>query len=97
MGKSKGGKSKGNVSQGIHSNVSKKIRNDMRNEYRSSPQRILNQMKALSQGKDVVFTIENPNKEETNKRFIKKRISGKDYIKRSKNSGYRMKQVEESQ
>lgn len=97
MGKSKGGKSKGKVSQGIHSNVSKKIRSAMRAEYRSSPQRILNQMKALAQGKDVVFTIENPNKEQTNKKFIKQRISGKDYIKNSKKGGFRMKQPEEAQ
>jgi hypothetical protein len=37
-------------------------------------------MKALAQGKDVVFTVENPNKEETNKRFIRQKVSGKNYL-----------------
>ena len=46
----------------------------------SSGDRFMNQMKALAQGKDVVFTIENPNKEETNKRFIRQKVSGKNYL-----------------
>lgn len=68
------------TSQGIHSNVSKSIRKAMRREYMSSGARLMNQMKALAQGKDVVFTIENPRKDETNKRFIKYRVSGKNYL-----------------
>lgn len=39
-------------------------------------------MAALAKGKDVVFTIENPNKNETNKPFIKVKVSGRDYLKR---------------
>jgi|TARA_B100001093_G_scaffold63663_1_gene53542 uncharacterized protein with GYD domain len=68
------------TSQGIHSTVSKSIRKAMRRDYMSSGDRFMNQMKALAQGKDVVFTVENPNKEETNKRFIRQKVSGKNYL-----------------
>lgn len=79
MGKKKGGKSSGNVSAGIHSNVSRSTRRLMREGYKSSPERMLNQLAALKRGKDVVMTIENPNKEQTNKRFIKVRVSAKSW------------------
>lgn len=49
--------------------------------------RLLNQMAALAKGKDVVFTIENPNKNETNRRFIKQRVTGRDYLKRLAGKG----------
>jgi hypothetical protein len=39
-------------------------------------------MAALEKGKDVVFTIANPNKAETNKPFIRQRISGKEFLNR---------------
>ena len=68
------------TSQGIHSTVSKSIRKAMRRDYMSSGDRFMNQMKALAQGKNVVFTVENPNKEETNKRFIRQKVSGKNYL-----------------
>lgn len=71
MAKRKGGKSKGNVSAGVHSNVSKSLRKEMRNDYMNSGDRIVNQMKALRQGKRVMVTISNPNKSETNKPFIR--------------------------
>ena len=71
MAKGKGGKSKGNVSAGIYSNVSKATRRAMRAEYLSSPQRVINQRRAFDAGKNVMVTIENPNREETNKRFIR--------------------------
>lgn len=71
MAKKKGGKSKGYRSEGIHSNVSKSVRNAMRRDYINSGERIANQRRAFALGKNVVVTIENPNKEETNKRFIK--------------------------
>ena len=48
-------------------------------------------MAALAKGKDVVFTIENPNKNETNKRFIKQKVRGKDYLKSEKSQGYMIK------
>jgi len=71
MATKKGGKSKGYVSAGVHSNVSKSVRKAMRRDYLDSGQRLANQRKAFSLGKKVMVTIENPNKEETNKRFIK--------------------------
>ena len=43
---------------------------------------MLRKVNALIKGKDVVYTIENPNKNETNKRFIKVRVSGKEFIRR---------------
>lgn len=90
----KGGKSKGFISKGIHSNVSRKITNAMRSEYLQSGERVLNQMKALRQGKDVVMTIANPNKEQTNKKFIKVRISGKEFVQRLKDNSRIQKTVE---
>ena len=89
MGK-KGGKSSGFVSQGLHKNVKQSTKRAVRRAYLDSPQRTLNQIKALQQGKDIVMTIANPNKEETNKRFIKVRVSGRDYLARQKH-GYQMK------
>lgn len=71
MAKKKGGKSKGNVSAGVNSNVSKKLRNAIRREYMQSGDRIINQLKAHRAGKNVMVTMENPNKEETNKPFIR--------------------------
>lgn len=71
MAKKKGGKSKGNVSAGIHSNVSAGIRREMRADYMSSPQRVINQRRALDEGKRVMTTVANPNQEETNRPFIR--------------------------
>jgi hypothetical protein len=51
----------------------------MRRQYMESGQRVLNQINALKKGKDVVMTIANPNREETNKRFIKVRVSAKEW------------------
>jgi hypothetical protein len=76
MGKSKAGKTKGAVSAGIHSNVSKKVLNALRSDYMKSGQRLLNQRIAFDAGKNVMVTIENPNKNETNKRFI--RVNARD-------------------
>lgn len=80
----KGGKSKGFISQGAHSNVSRKVRNAMRSDYLQSSDRVMNQLRALQQGKDVVMTIPNPNKEQTNKKFIKVKVSGREYLERLK-------------
>lgn len=71
MPKKKGGKSKGAVSQGIHSNVSKAVRKAMRRDYMASGDRIMNQRLAFKQGKNVVVTVANPNPNETNKRYIR--------------------------
>ena len=42
---------------------------------------MLNKLEALRKGKDVTFTMENPNKAQTNRRFVKYKISGKSYQK----------------
>lgn len=71
MAKGKSYKSSGKQSAGIHSNVDKKILNAVRSEYLMSADRVLNQLSAHKKGRRVMVTIENPNKNETNKRFIK--------------------------
>ena len=53
----------------------------MRKDYMQSMERIINQAKAHSKGKRTVVTMANPNKNETNKRYI--RVDGKDYFKQS--------------
>jgi hypothetical protein len=80
MGKKKGGKSKGFISQGIHSNVASSTLNAMRSDYLQSGERVMNQLKAFRAGKNVVVTIENPNKNETNKRLI--RVNARDIWKK---------------
>ena len=70
MGKKKGGKSVGKVSQGLGSNVRASILNAMRAE-RPTWVRAMNQMRAYQKGKRVMVTIENPNKELKHKPFIK--------------------------
>ena len=94
MGKSKAGKSKGNVSAGVHSAISRKMKNAARREYMQSDDRFTNQMKALHKGKDIVMTIENPNKEQTNKRYIRVKVKGKDYLNSLKNKTYVMKEAQ---
>lgn len=71
MAKKKGGKSKGFISQGERPNVAKAIRKQGRQEYLASGDRALNQLKAHRAGKRVMVTIDNPNKNETNKRCIR--------------------------
>lgn len=82
MAKGKGGKSKGFISQGIHSNVSKATRRAMRADYLASGERLVNQRKAFDAGKNVMVTIPNPNPNETNKRFI--RVNAKTVWKSNK-------------
>lgn len=69
MAKKKGGKSKGNVSAGIHSNVSRSTLRTVRTANKAS--KAANQLDAFMKGKRVMVTIENPNKQETNKPFIR--------------------------
>jgi hypothetical protein len=44
--------------------------------------RMLYKMDALIKGRDVYFTVANPNKNETNKRFIRQKVDGKLFVKR---------------
>jgi hypothetical protein len=73
----KGKKSKGNnyTSKGERKNVARWIVKAKRKDYLENCQlaRVSNQLTAFRQGKNVMLTIENPNKNETNKRFIRVR------------------------
>lgn len=79
MAKGKKSSGKNYTSKGERSNVSRKITNALRREYLKSGDRLMNQLKAFRAKKRVVVTIENPNKNETNKRFI--RVTGEQYFK----------------
>ena len=68
MGKKK--KSDGYTSMGLHSNVSKDTLKAMRKE-RSHLDTMINKYDAFKKGKNVMLTIENPNKNETKKPFIR--------------------------
>lgn len=48
----------------------------MKTATRNPSDRVMNQLKAWLKGKNVVLTIENPNKNETGKRFI--RVNARD-------------------
>ena len=63
------------TSKGSINNTSNKIKNAVRKD-RPAGDRILCQIRAWEKGKKTMVTIENPNKNETNKRFI--RIEGND-------------------
>ena len=67
----KGGKSKGAVSAGIHSSVNRSILNSIRRDYLASGERLMNQLKAFRQRKNVMLTIENPDTNDRGKRFIR--------------------------
>jgi len=47
--------------------------------------KMIRKLNALAKGKNVKITMENPNKEETNRQFITYKISGKDYVKYNQN------------
>ena len=60
----------------------------------TSADRMLYKMDALSKGKNVYFTIANPNKAETNKPFVKIKMIGRDWVKRRQGGGFQMKEEE---
>ena len=66
------------TSKGERRNVSKAVRKLNRRDYIQSLDRTLNQTRAWRAGKRVMLTVPNPNKSETNKRFI--RVEAKDYM-----------------
>jgi hypothetical protein len=77
------------TSKGQRRNVSKWVRKQARKE--TTPlQRTLNQQAAFKKGKNVMVTIPNPIKSETNKPFI--RVSAKEIWK--KTEPYMMKTTE---
>lgn len=67
MGKGKKSSGKNYVSKGIVGTTKSRSKKDA--DYAS--RRIMNQLNAYMAGKNVVLTIPNPNKNETNKPFIK--------------------------
>ena len=87
MARKKGGKSKGFISKGEHSNVSKHTRKLMRRQT-TELQTALNKQEAFKQGKNVMLTIPNPDKKERNKPFI--RVNAKE-VWGSPNKVYMMK------
>jgi len=73
MAKGKKSSGKHYTSKGEHNNVSRWLKKACRKDYvENRPiERTSNQMNAFLKGKRVMLTIENPNKNETNKRFIR--------------------------
>ncbi len=63
-------RSSGYTSQGKYKNVSRKWLKLVKRE-RDPGERLDNQWKAFSAGKNVILTVPNFNKEETNKRFVR--------------------------
>lgn len=70
MAKNKGGKSKGFVSKGLHSNVARATLKGMKRD-RPGTEIQLYKIQAYWAGKNPWITIANPNPNETNKRFIR--------------------------
>lgn len=77
MAKGKKSSGKTYTSKGEHSNVSKELKKAVRRDYMNSGERLNNQIAAENEGRRVVYTIPNPNPNETNKRFIKRVVEGK--------------------
>lgn len=69
------------TSKGLHSNVSRKTLNALRSDD-SDRRRVENVQDAYLKGKNPWITIDNPNKNETNKRFI--RVRANDVMKHPK-------------
>ena len=63
--------SKGYTSKGQRSNVRKDIRKAQRRDYVGSIDQIANKLEAHLQGKKVMVTIPNPDKNNTRERFIR--------------------------
>ena len=80
------------TSKGEHSTVSRKTLNSIKRDT-TDGDKVLNKMRAYLNGKNPWFTMANPNKEETKKRFI--RVRAVDLFGSVKNrTGYQMKGTE---
>jgi len=62
-------------SSGKHSVVSNSTKRAVRKEFKASAERMLILQKKAAEGKKAYITIENPNKEETNRLFIRVPVS----------------------
>ena len=69
------------TSKGDRQTVARATVKALRREYMQSSARTDNQLAAFLKGKNVMLTIENPNKNETNKRMI--RVPAKEVWRRS--------------
>ena len=69
----KGKKSSGNnyTSKSERPNTAKSVLKSRRLDYNNTMSQLNNQVKAWRRGKKVMLTIQNPNKKETNKPFIR--------------------------
>jgi hypothetical protein len=76
MAKGKKSSGKNYTSKGIVGTTKSRSKNDPG----AAARRMMNQLKAFKEGKNVVLTIPNPNPHETNKKFIK--VNAKDWWKR---------------
>lgn len=86
----KGGKSKGFVSQGIHSNVSRSTLNAIRKD-RDEGEKWLNIQKAWLKGQNPWMTIDNPNKEDKSR--LKIRVRSNDVLGHPKERAKKMFQM----
>ncbi len=77
MGKKRSRKAR--TSKGKHGVVSQQISKQMRRDYLASPTRSINQILAHMKGRRTRFVIENPDKSQTNKRYIA--VTGDDVLK----------------
>ena len=59
------------VSKGQRDSVARSTVKAIRRDYMQSSDRLDNQLAAFMKGKNVILTIPNPNKNETNKRMIR--------------------------
>jgi hypothetical protein len=73
---------KGKKSSGKNYTSKGERRSSMSTKVKDAGLTLLRKMEALSKGKDVWFTIDNPNKNETNKRQIRVKRSGREWLKR---------------
>ena len=73
-------RSRSSRASGGGNNYDAKLRNENRREWNESIDRFIAQVQAFNLGKKAKITIPNPNKNETNKKFIK--LDAWDVLKR---------------
>lgn len=73
---------KGKSASGKHYVSKGERRSSIKTPNRDPAQKMLNKMAALKKGKSVYFTMENPNKEQTNKKFVRVKVDGRQWLKR---------------
>lgn len=88
MAKGKKSSGKTYVSAGSNSNVNRSVLRHVRAAKIASGDRVINQLKAFRAGKRVMVTIENPDKNDTSRRFI--RVSADTIWKNRSGEGYVM-------